>query len=171
MDSVDGHKVPEESDIRREAERVKRAMMEQPGLSNIRTVIDMKEFIFSIKGDFRNVAALDKALNTMPRTLSRNRQNLDKIPSVTNYSFGGNVFHRHAPADRAPDDYQKMQPKDRQTLESGNYICILRFPRTIKEYSNRRARLSGTGKAIMLRSSVKSLVNGSSSISNKVILE
>ena len=53
MDEVQGMEVPTKEEIEAEIERVKRALANSKGISNVSSSSDFENFIFKIKGDFR----------------------------------------------------------------------------------------------------------------------
>ena len=65
----------------------------------------------------------------------------------------------------------KLTANDREILKNASYTCIFRFDNTIKTNSNADAKISKSGKSVMLKLNMLQLATGQKSIANKVTLQ
>ncbi|HEB62023.1 MAG TPA: hypothetical protein ENI82_02625 [Bacteroidetes bacterium] len=138
---------------------------ETKGISNVKVESDFEEFIFVFRANFNNVNALNEAINNLIEALVDDKHD---IPKRKNFSFSNNQFTRFFRYSNYYEAYQKLSSAKRLVLESAQMVSIYRFEKTIKQYSNRDARLSRSKKAIMMIQSIADLAQGKSTLENKI---
>ena len=129
---------------------------------------DWLNYIFTLKFDFNSVNNLNLAVETVSTELSGDHK---RIPEAAdNFAFTGKIFDRKSHYD-AKVQSPKLTAKDREILKDASYACIFRFDDIVVSNSNKDAKISKSGKSIMLKLNMLQLATGQKSIVNKVILK
>lgn len=171
MDSINGYAVPSKDDIRKEFYQLKRDLDRMNGLSGIKLSLDSENFIYTVEGNFANVASLNNALNEVVETSLKRRAVPFAFTPFNHFALEGKKLIRTGPdRDRIPD-YKRVSFEDRNVFESGEYRAIYRFPTPIKSVSNPRAVVSKSGKAMMFHASVKELMNQRIPMANTILFQ
>ena len=71
MDEVRGIRVPKKAEIDREIARVKDIIANVEGMSDIETSMDYENFIFRLSGSFKDLKAVNLAINTAAEALNK----------------------------------------------------------------------------------------------------
>jgi hypothetical protein len=126
--------------------------------------LEAKQFLFSMNTDFKNVAELQDAMETI-NTVNAMQQNSKKtgksyIPSTgfgsnnsaLGYFYNGKKFIRKATLSRA--DKNKIEKDSvadyKMIFESSQYILKYHFPKPVKKVSNSTAMFSKDRKTITI---------------------
>lgn len=135
------------------------------GLSQVEAKKDYEDFIFTFSAKFDNLSAINDAVSTVSKQLS-----YLYVPHLEekNYSYSDKQFVRHFDYPIVPEDYKELPSMQRYFLESAKTVSIFRFGQTIQDYSNKRATLSPSGKAIMLETSLADLASGNATLENRI---
>ena len=169
MDEVQGVEVPKQREIEEEIRNVEKALSRVKGITNVKTTADYDEFIFTIKGSFENVKSLNKGINAVVSELNRTA-----IPIIKkdNYKFSSGKFTRlysYGPDWRLNDEeYNNLNISARFIMETARIVGIYRFEKPVKSYTNKKAELSPSKKAIKFESSIADLIKGQTSIENEI---
>jgi len=169
MDEVQGVEVPKQDEIETEIANVKRALSAVKGISNVKTTTDYEEFIFTISSSFDNVNSLNKGINAVVSELNRSA-----MPTIKkdNYEFSSGKFTRlfkYAPDWKLNDEeYNNLNMSARFVMETARVVGIYRFESPVKSYSNQKAQLSSSKKAVMFESNIADLIKGQASIENEI---
>ncbi len=165
MGTFQGKKIPSRYDIDDAITQAKSILTQAKGISNVKTDVDYEEFIFVISADFMNTMALNNAINTLAKYFNRSTYGLQ---IEDNFAYQKNKFTRLYNYKTYPEQYNRLPTLERMTLETARYRSIHRFPKEIKSFSNKTAKLSRTKKAIMFQASIGSLMNGNKTIRNEL---
>lgn len=169
MDQVEGVDVPKKTEIEEEITKVKKALSAVKGITNVKTTADYEQFIFTISGAFDNVKTLNKGINAVVSELNRT-----PIPAVKKDNF------RYAPGkftrlfDYVTDfkfteeEYNNLNMSARFVMETARVVGIYRFEKPVKSFSNKKAELSPSKKAVKFESTIADLVKGQASIENVI---
>ncbi len=164
LDSMDGIKIPSIKELNKEMDKAKGILLASDGISNFTESRNFDDFIFSSHFDFRDVTCLNKALSTLFKAF-----NPGVSPPENSYQFDNHTFTRKNDYN-GRQEIKKIQKKEIALLGSANMTCIYRFDTDIKEFSNKDAKLSKSGKALFLKLPIPDLVNGTKNISNTIKL-
>ncbi|UII19147.1 hypothetical protein [Fulvivirga ligni] len=166
LDSINGHKVPTEADVNHALSEAVSYLKESDGLSNIQKKVDFDNFIFSLSCDFKHV----KNVNLVIQELT-NKLKVKPFTTSFTYSNTSKTFNRANTFNTsAQEKYGKLERDDKEVFDNAFYTCIYRFGSEVKTFSNDKAKLSKSKKAIMLKCSAIDVINGNTSLSNKIEL-
>lgn len=172
MDSVNGRPVPKRSDIDTELSKARRILAGMPGISGIVINSNHEDFIYSLSGNFASISQLNVAMNTLAIEMRKGRANLQPIAFTPfdNYGYRNKVFQRFQdPKDRS-GEYTRAKKEDRDVVDNAEYTCIYRFDTAVRSQTNPKANISKSGKAVMIRTKIRDIIMGKSSIRNKITL-
>ncbi|RMG87749.1 MAG: hypothetical protein D6714_01735 [Bacteroidetes bacterium] len=165
MEVADGVEVPKEENIEKILNHVLVVARGVKGLSNVAVESDYTDFIFSFTARFDNINAVNTAVTEVTRQLSY----LFVPPIETkNFDYSGDKFIRYFDYPISPKEYQSLPSMQRYVLETARAVSIYRFGRPIKDYSNKKAVLSPSGKAIKLEAKISELASGTATFANQI---
>ena len=87
-----------------------------------------------------------------------------------NFKYKNKVFERLYSYNLI-NDYNSLSGKDKTVFKNAKYTTVYRFKSSVKSYSNPNALKSKSGKAIMLKVSVRELVTNKATIQNIIELK
>lgn len=166
LDSINGYKVPGEKDIHEYMNETVDFLKKSNGISNIKKSVDLKNYIFSVSFSFKDVSNIN---GITQKLMSKQKT---KGPGNT-YSFApasGTFKRGYTYSAQMKTAYNNLKSKDREVFKTAGFTSIFRFEKMIASSSNKSAKISPSGKAIMLKASALDLINGTSNISNQVQL-
>ncbi len=168
LDSTNGYRVPRRKEIDENILKTKTTLEKSPGITNVVTSSDWLNYIFTVKFDFNSVNNLNLAVETVSTELASDHK---RIPEAAdNFAFTGKTFDRKSHYD-AKVQSPKLTAQDKEILKDATYACIFRFEDLVAVNSNKDAKISKSGKSIMLKLNMLQLATGQKSIVNKVILK
>ena len=165
MERVEGYKVPKPNEIEAFLSHVKVTLGNVEGISNVLTKADWSSYIFTVSARFSNVNVLNQAITTMSERLDY--VTLQPVEQ-TNFSFENDRFSRQFEYPGKPKEFQELPSMQRYMLETARMISIYRFEQNITEFSNKKAQISPSGKAIMLQVPVADLAKGTGTLENTI---
>jgi hypothetical protein len=168
LDTVNGRPVPKKENIAESIDKVEAALKQENELSEIVVKRNWDEYIFSVSGKFENIAALNKTINKIAAIFIKPGKSIDL--NQDNYSYTDKVFNRFYNFNLV-EDYEKMSGKDKLVFDGAKYTTIYRFPYAVGTFSNSDAKISKSGKAIMLKLNVKDLITNTKTIKNSINLK
>ena len=140
------------------------------GINNAKGSYDKQNYIFTTKFDFKNIDALNDALNEMNK---RKNPELESFP-VT-FKFEKNIFERTSNfymkdltnfSEQTGGDEQKIA-QVQAVLKTATYISVIRTPEgKIKKFSNEKAVLSEDKKELRLSANLSEITEGKISLGN-----
>jgi hypothetical protein len=165
LDTFMGVNIPTEGDVRMDMERARKVVSSTNGISKATYSVDFENYIFIYKIQFDSLAALNSALENAYDALNKkgNRVLKDRL------LMPRNVLTRESNLDSL-GLFNKLNSKKKGSLKDATYTCVYRFESAVESVSNKNARTSKNGKAVMLRSSFKSLLNNESTLRNNITL-
>lgn len=168
LDSTDGYRVPRRKEIDENILKTKQTLEKSPGITNVTTTNDWVNYIFTLKFDFNSVNNLNLAVETVSAELASDHK---RIPEAAdNFAFTGKIFDRKSHYD-AKVQVPKLTAQDKEILKNASYACIFRFDDLVSTNSNKDAKISKSGKSVMLKLNMLQLANGQKSIVNKITLK
>ncbi|MDF1549746.1 MAG: hypothetical protein P1P88_18100 [Bacteroidales bacterium] len=168
LDSVNGRPMPKKEDFKKAMERVEFELNKDSSISNVTVKQDWEDYIFSISGNFQNVAALNNAIKNINTVFNDPRGYTVEI--YDNFKYQNKVFDRLYSYNLV-NDYNAMSEKDKAIFKNAKYTTVYRFSSPVKSYSNADALKSKSGKAIMLKVNVKELITNKKTIKNTIELK
>jgi hypothetical protein len=166
LDSIDGKKVPNKSEIEQKIIEFKKTLSTQPGISNVNISYNFDDFIFKLSCDFDNVKNLQLGIENTIKKLS-----ISNISSETEWiTFSSNKLERNIP-NITSDRFKNSNWIDLDLLKSGTYTSISRFERTVESYSNTLTKVSKTKTSVMLQVKTDEMFVNPTILKNKIILK
>jgi hypothetical protein len=166
LDSIDGKKVPNKSEIEQKIIEFKKTLSTQPGISNVNISYNFDDFIFKLSCDFDNVKNLQLGIENTIKKLS-----ISNISSETEWiTFSSNKLERNIP-NITSDMFKNSNWIDLDLLKSGTYTSISRFERTVESYSNTLTKVSKTKTSVMLQVKTDEMFVNPTILKNKIILK
>lgn len=164
MDKINGYDIPSKEEIKKEASRLEELAQNTTGISNVKTNIDLTNYIFVVDLDFQKISNL----NTVFLKL-KNSKKIDPTITTDYFTFADKKFVR---SQKVPIKalYDKLKKTDKEVFENAKYTSVYKFDSTIKSFSNKNATPSKSKKAIKLNSSVINVINGIEKIENTITL-
>jgi hypothetical protein len=168
LDTVNGRPVPKKEDIAEALDKVETALKQEVELSGIIIKRNWEEYIFSINGSFKKISALNHAINKIYNIFEKPEKQV--FINKENFNYSDKVFTRFYDYDLA-NQYKNMPDKDKVVFENASYTTIYRFPFFVGTFSNPIAKVSKSGRAIMLKVDVKELITNAKTIRNSINLK
>ncbi len=164
MDKVNGYDIPSKEEIKNEASRLEALAKSTTGISNVKTNIDLTNFIFVVDLDFQKITNLNAVFLKL-----KNSKKIDPAITTDYFTFDNKKFVR---SQKVPVKalYDKLKKADKEIFENAKYTSVYKFESTIKSFSNKNAIASKNNKAIKLNGSVINVINGSEKIENTITL-
>lgn len=168
VDSSEGYRVPKRKEIDENILKAKTTLEKSPGITNVTTTSDWTNYIFTLKFDFNSVNNLNLATETLSQELTSDHK---RIPEASdNFAFSGSLFNRKSHYD-AKAMSAKLTAKDKEILRDASYTCIFRFDGAVKSCSNADAKISKSGKSVMVKLNMLQLATGAKTVANKITLQ
>lgn len=164
MQKINGYTIPSKDEIKKEASKIEALAQSTAGISNVKTNIDLTNYIFAIDLDFQKISNLNTAFLKL-----KNSRKLDPSLSTDYFTFADKKFIR---TQKIPIKtlYEKLEKSDKEVFQTAKYTSVYKFDSTIKSFSNKNSTTSKSRKAIKLNGSIISLINGNEKIENTITL-
>lgn len=165
MERVESYYVPKRHEVDGLMGQMKIMLGNITGITYVQTKADWSNFIFSISARFDELDALNEAMVEASENL--HHLGLPTIEQV-NFQYEEGQFQRLFDYPPQPEEFEALPSMQRYMLESAQMVSIYRFEKKIKEHSHPEAKLSPSGRAIMLRMPLSKLVTGEGSLANTI---
>jgi hypothetical protein len=164
MKKINGYDIPSKEEIRNEASRLESLAQNTSGISNVKTNIDLTNYIFVVDLDFKKISNLNAVFLKL-----KNSKKIDPTIATDYFTFVDKKFIR---TQKVPIKalYDKLKKTDKEIFENAKYTSVYKFDSTIKSFSNKSAIPSKSKKAIKLNGSVINVINGNEKIENTITL-
>jgi hypothetical protein len=164
MEKINGYDIPSKEEIKKEASRLEELAQNTTGISNVKTNIDLTNYIFVVDLDFQKISNLNAVFLKL-----KNSKKIDPTITTDYFTFTDKKFIR---SQKVPIKalYDKLKKTDKEVFENAKYTSVYKFDSTIKSFSNKNATPSKSKKAIKLNGSVINVINGSEKIENTITL-
>jgi hypothetical protein len=163
LEYYDGKKVPSREELKLKIYEFRDQMNKQSGISNCKVTINETDFIIKLNCDFTSIEKLQDAIFVVLEAMSQ--KELTKQYWVTNSN--------DTITKKIPDfisGYKSYTDSDKDKLNSGVYISILRFDRLIKSSDNPSSVISKNQSAVLTRVNALELSQNPNLINNVVTL-
>lgn len=169
LESFRDHKIPSKEEVEKYIDDLVQFLQDTKGLSNVKRTIDFEEFIFSIGFDFTSVENINSAIEAL--TIKNTKK-----PKSFNLRYSYNASTKQYSRNFIPNavdqtNFEKLGAEDKNMFNEAIYISISRFDSMISTCSNKKAKISKSGNAVMIRSSATNLLRERNNISNTVQLK
>jgi len=166
LDSVNGHKIPKDKDIQQFMTETVDFLKKSEGISNIKKSVDLTNYIASVSFSFKDVTKIN---GIVKRLLEKEKVNApDNTYSFDNTTKTFKRSYRYSTGMK--EGYNKLSAKDKDIFKSASYVNIFRFQNNITSSANKAAKISPSGKAIMLNVPAMEVIFGTANISNSIQL-
>jgi hypothetical protein len=164
MQKINGHAIPSKEEIKNEANILEALAQNTEGISNVKTNIDLTNYIFIIDLDFQKISNL----NTVFLKLKKSKK-MEPTIATDYFTFNDKKFVR---SQKVPIKalYDKLEKTDKEVFQTAKYTSVYKFDSTIKSFSNKNAVTSKSSKAIKLNGSIINVINGIEKIENTITL-
>lgn len=166
MDSINGHKVPSKKEIQQSINELSANLKKISGISNVTTTTDFNNYIATLSFSFTNVEAINQGTQEI---LNMYKVKTGDLP-VYSFNKAKAAFGYEYKDGGTRSAYEKLKKEDREVLKDATYTNIYRFPVLIEKSSNKQAKISKSGKAVMQKISILDLINNQVNISNQIQL-
>jgi hypothetical protein len=167
LDSLDGKRLPKQSEIDAMVDKFTRSLSEQKGISKVSIEANYVDYIFKISCDFTSVVQLQEALQTAIAEAS------DETLEGNYYywlSWEDKTFKRSIPADVAKK-FSETPMADADLLQLGSYTTITRFYSAVAKNTNTKAVISKSGTAVMIKSNAYELITNPAALNNNTCIK
>lgn len=162
LDSIGKFKIPSQEDVRSDLQKLQTELNNIEGVSNAKCVSDFEHYIFTIKGNFKNVLALNKAY-----TAIYNFKRKDKITYIEAYVFEKEFFQRKE-IDPKTNIFDKNPFLSEADFNAGKVMIVARFKKPVKSVSNETTLISKNGLAVLTKCTTAQFIKKPSRINCKV---
>ena len=162
LDSVKGVKIPSKYEIREVMNSVRDELSYCNGITSVSFEDNWEDYVFVFKVGFDSLSQLTAALEKTYKKLSNH-----KTPLLDKIEWSGDTLSRTSKLGTL-SLFRRLDEKYIAGLDKAFYTCVYRFDKPIQKSENKRARISKSGKAILLRSNVKNILNKDISLENKI---
>lgn len=167
-ENAGGVEVPNQENIDKILNHVMVVLRGVKGLDNVDSKSDYNDYVFTVSANFNNLDAVNQAVTNVSKQLS-----YLFVPPLEskNFSFSDGQFKRHFDYPISADEYNELPSMQRYVMESARAVSIYRFGKTIRDYSNEKAMLSPSKKAIKLEAKLSELASGTATLENQISFE
>ena len=164
MQKINGYTIPSKEEIKNEAAKLEALAQHTSGISNVKTNIDLTNYIFAIDLDFQKITNLNAIFLKL-----KNSKKISPTIATDYFTFNDKKFIR---SQKIPIKalYDKLEKADKEVFQTAKYTSVYKFDSTIKSFSNKNAVTSKSNKAIKLNGSVINVINGNEKIENTITL-
>lgn len=166
MKKVNGHDVPSKEDIKDKVTEVEKTIKKTSGISNVKTVLDLDNYIATFTCSFTDVTSLNNAVKNIGDKEKNTKPGVER-----NYEYDAatKTFSRLNKFS-LKDEYQKLSAADREIFTTATYTGIFRFQNDVLAVSNTESKIAGSKKAVMLKQNALDIITNKKSIENKITL-
>lgn len=168
LDKIDGFKIPNQAEIRKQVTTLVQLLKNTKGISNVKYKLDFTNYIASISCDFQDV----NALNAYTATLAKHfKSNLNTYSSYS-YNSSNKTFvrsYKHNP--EAKKEFDKLKPENQKSFDQAFYTSIYRFQQPVLKQSNALGKVSTNKQAVMIKVPIPTLINGKANLANTIVIK
>ncbi len=170
LDSFNGFKIPDEQNIKNKINELLDVLRKSEGLSNVNSIQNFDNYIFTFSCDFETVENLNQATKYLNESYKNTETN--DIASSKHFTFNkeSGTFKRKGNYGRKanPDE---VEDETLTALNQAEFTSIYRFSSEVSSVSNKNARISPNKKAVMLKHKAMDIATGKQTIENIITLK
>ena len=162
MDSIGRFKIPSKENISQDLKKLEAELNKIDGVTNAQCLANFDYYIFTIKGNFKNVWALNQAYTTV-----YNFKRKEKIAFIEAYQYDSKTFSR---LEKEPKSniFTRNPFLKEADFSKGKVMIVTRFKQLVQEVSNSNTLISKNGMAILTKCSASQLLNNPTRINCRV---
>lgn len=157
LDSFLGMNLPSMDEIKTNVREMKQKLSSSPGITNVVVVEDYANYILEVKGNFNSLANFNAAAKNIPAAMGADA---GKVNNSFYYSASDSGFSRQIFANWDEKNSKKAENMAGNKLNNATYTFIFKSEKIIASVNNPKAKISPSGKAVMLRLTGKDLLAG-----------
>lgn len=155
MDSFMGTKLPNLSDIRSSIAEAKRRLENSPGITGVTLQEDYVNYILQIKGNFSSIDKMNNAAKNISVQMGADEK---VVMGSFNYTSNDSSFRRLVSV-ALDEKYIRWAEKLLGNMASkATYTMVIKNERTAAKVTNPLAKISPSGKAVMLRTNARDIL-------------
>jgi hypothetical protein len=166
LDSIGDYKIPKGYEIEREINKAVSELTSKEGITHASYTINESEYIYTLIVQFRSLNFLNAAIQEMSYW-----KKSEWKPTKEFYSEANGVISKRGEKIAVPENRKSDLNKQRENLELGNYIFILRSFNYLEAISPSVLKLSGNKKAVMYKANLYNLINNEEELNLKIAVK
>lgn len=167
LDSLNGKKVPSLSDIETKITEFKTQLLDEPGITSVKTELNTTDFILKITIEFASIDQLQAGIKTTLKEISKEKN--DPAFEGDWIRWDGRTLSRTIPS-AISSKAKNFESTDIDLLRNGTYTSISRFDKTIQKTTNTNCKINPSKTASMLQVNTFDLKLNNSLIENTISL-
>lgn len=167
METVNGKKVPQKSEIEAKINEAARIFKSVPGISNVKTSMDFDNYIIKLSCNFKKIENVNAGLEQL-----KGKNILGKMVPTQIYSNDSakKIFTRNK-INTFKSDYDRLSTADKEVFNNAKYTSVLQFENIVKSQSNKAYQLSPNKKAMKLEGNVLDFILQKKQIQNTITFQ
>lgn len=153
QDSILHYQVPSSAVVDEKIAEVKTKLQSINGISNVTIKQDPTNYIYNLSFDFKNVSALNNAVQGIWKNYDKNAP-----ATVDLYSYENGVFRRNANNEEVEHLTKSANSQIIEMLQKSNYTVICRFDTTVTNSNTMNYSLSASKKAALYKNDIWSTI-------------
>ena len=168
LETFRDYKVPSEEEVEVFINDLVVFLNESEGITGVMKTVDFEEFIFTLKFNFDSVQSINKAIENLTVRIAGKPESFSLR---YDYDRTTKQFIRlYTPNKVDQQNYDKFEEEDKSMFNTAFYISICRFEQNITSCTNKKAKISKSGKAVMLRTPATDIMEGNSNLTYTIQL-
>lgn len=168
LKEVNGIRIPTQASITSEMQTIVKMLRSTPGISNVKQSLDFNNYIVTISCSFNSVSAL----NSFSKTLATHFKSPLGNNNSYQYDSKSRVFTRNYSHSVAlTKEFSRIPTNDQQLFNAAFYTQITRFELPVTAQKNQSAKISNTGKSVLLKVKATDIINGKANLGNAITLK
>lgn len=167
LDSLNGKKVPSLSDIETKITEFRTQLLNEPGITSVKTELNTTDFILKITIEFASIDQLQAGIKTTLKEISKEKD--DPAFEGDWIRWDGRTLSRTIPS-AISSKAKNFESTDIDLLRNGTYTSISRFDKTIQKTTNTNCKINPSKTASMLQVNTFDLKFNNSLIENTISL-
>lgn len=168
LKEINGIRIPSQSSITTEMQTIVKLLRATPGITNVQQHLDFNNYIVTISCSFNTVSAL----NSFSKTLATHFKSPMGNTNSYQYDSKSRVFTRNYTHSAAlTKEFTRIPANDQQMFDGAFYTQITRFDLPVIAQKNKVAKISNTGKAVLLKVRATDIINGKANLANSISLK
>lgn len=156
LDSFMGTRIPSLNDVKANVAEAKRRLQSSPGISQVEVLEDYQNYIIQVKGHFTSLDQLNKAAKDVSVQMGADEE---VMMGSFNYAVTDSSFNRVVSVELEPRWIKWAENLLGQMATKATYTCVVKSEKQALSVSNASAKISPSGKAVMLRTNAHSVIH------------
>lgn len=167
METINGKKVPKNSEIEAKINEAAKIFRTTPGISNVKTTLDFENYIIKLSCNFRKIEDINAGLAQL-----KAKDILGKMVPTQLYSHNSakKTFSKNK-VSTFKNEYEQLSKADQEVFTDAKYISILQFESSIQSQSNPSYQMSPNKKALKQEGKILDFIFQKKQIQNTILLQ